>query len=358
MSVETQARTQQWAVSAEAGRLLEVHGLCVDYLTEGGAIRACADVDLTVHRGEIIGVAGESASGKSTLLTAITRLQRPPAVTAAGSIVYHPASGPAINLVGMTERQLSPLRWQDVSVVMQSAMACLNPVTTIAAQFRDVLRRHNPGMSKKEAAERTADLLRLVGIPADRMRGYPHQMSGGMRQRTLIALAMACDPELVVMDEPTTAVDVVTQRQILDQIMQLQEERGFAVLFVTHDLALLTEISDRIAIMYAGRIVEIAGAQQIYRDPQHPYTRGLRDAYPPLSAPLRRLTGIPGNPPDLQALPPGCAFAPRCAARMDVCDRTRPALTAAGGDGQAACHLYPGAAPTAHAAPETPEEER
>ncbi|WP_405996804.1 ABC transporter ATP-binding protein [Streptomyces sp. NBC_00829] len=329
-----------YAGSPDAVPLLQVNGLAVDYLTTEGPVRACADVDLTVRRGEIIGIAGESASGKSTLLTALTRLQRPPAVTAAGSIIYQPPEGAPVDLAALTERQLSPLRWQDISIVMQSAMACLNPVTTIGAQFRDVLRRHNPGMSKAATTERAAQLLRLVGIPADRIRSYPHQMSGGMRQRTLIALALACEPELVVMDEPTTAVDVVTQRHILDQIIRLQEQLGFAVVFVTHDLSLLIEISDRIAIMYGGRIVELGSAQQIFESPLHPYTRGLRNAYPPLTAPLRRLTGIPGTPPDLRALPAGCAFAPRCAHRMDVCDLERPKLLPAG-DGVAACHLHP-----------------
>lgn len=318
--------------------LLETSELCVDYLSlDGDPLRACTDINLTVRRGELLGIAGESASGKSTLLTALTRLQRPPAVTT-GRIVYHPPSGPAVDLTTLSDRAMSPLRWTEISVVMQSAMACLNPVTTISAQFRDVLRLHNRRLSWGGARRRTGELLEMVGIPADRMSSYPHQLSGGMRQRVLIALSLACDPQLVVMDEPTTAVDVVTQRQILTQILTLRERLGFTALFVTHDLALLMEIADRIAIMYAGRIVETGPAAQIYESPQHPYTRGLRDAYPPLTEPVRELTGIPGAPPDLRALPPGCAFAPRCPLAFDRCIKERPELRPAGG-GTAACHL-------------------
>lgn len=322
------------------GVLLEVSGLCVDYLSldGGNPLRACADVDLTVSSGEILGIAGESASGKSTLLTALTRLQRPPAVTAAGSITYHPRTGPPVDLTTLSERSMAPLRWREISVVMQSAMACLNPVATIGAQFRDVLRLHNRGMSKAAAAERTGELLDMVGIPRDRISAYPHELSGGMRQRSLIALALACDPQLVVMDEPTTAVDVVTQRRIIEQVLALQERLGFAVLFVTHDLTLLIEIADRIAIMYAGRIVETGPARQIYASPQHPYTKGLREAYPPLSEPVGELPGIPGSPPDLRALPDGCAFAPRCTRAIGRCKEERPAPRATG-DGTAACHL-------------------
>lgn len=319
--------------------LLEARGVCVDYVSEHDPwVPACADVDLTVHAGEIVGIAGESASGKSTLLTALMRLQRPPAVTSGGSIRYRPRGGEPVDLVTMSERALSRMRWTEMSIVMQSAMACLNPVTTILGQFHDLLKRHRPSMSKTDQMRRTAELLEMVGIPADRMYSYPHQLSGGMRQRTLIALALACDPQLIVMDEPTTAVDVVMQRQILDQILELQQRLGFAVLFVTHDLSLLIEFADRIAIMYGGRIVETGPARQIYDSPQHPYTRGLRDAYPPLSEPVRELPGIGGVPPDLRNLPAGCAFAPRCPRRFDRCDAERPELIAVGG-GWAACHL-------------------
>ena len=325
--------------------LLEVRDLGVSYLTERGEVPACTGIDLTIGRGQITGIAGESASGKSTLLTAITRLQRTPAVTTGGQVLYHRTDRqqPA-DLVAMDDQQLAELRWSDISVVMQSAMACLNPVQRLRAQFADVLKIKNPKAPRAAIRQRTADLLAMVGIAADYMNSYPHQLSGGMRQRSLIALAMACEPELVVMDEPTTAVDVVMQRRILNQVLDLQAELGFAVIFVTHDLSLLLEIADQIAIMYGGRIVELGTAEQIYRGARHPYTRGLRNSFPPLTEPVRRLSGIPGTPPNLLSLPTGCAFAPRCDQAIDRCRAERPELLPVP-DGQVACHLaHPSAA--------------
>ncbi len=320
-------------------RLLEVRGLNVAYLTERGRVPACSDIDLTVNRGEIIGVAGESASGKSTLLTAITRLQRIPAVTVDGQLLYYGSRGnDPIDLAELDEPELAGLRWSEISVVMQSAMACLNPVLRLRAQFTDVLRVKDPRLSKAALRQRVADLLAMVGIAPDYMNNYPHQLSGGMQQRSLIALAMACDPELVVMDEPTTAVDVVMQRRILNQILQLQRRLGFAVIFVTHDLSLLLEIADRIAIMYGGRIVEVGTAERVYREPRHPYTRGLRDSFPPLTEPVRRLTGIAGSPPNLLRLPAGCAFEPRCPVKIDRCAVELPELVDLDDDA-VACHV-------------------
>lgn len=319
--------------------LLVARGLCVDYVTEGGNVRACDDINLTLHRGEIVGIAGESASGKSTLLAALGRLQRPPAVTSAGTVVLHrPGRAEPLDLTAMTEGELTRIRWVDISIVMQSAMACLNPVSRIGPQFVDVIREHASSMSKSQATARAEDLLDMVGIPAHRLDSYPHELSGGMQQRALIALSLACEPQLVLMDEPTTAVDVVMQRQILTQIMLLQEKLGFAIAFVTHDLSLLLEISDRIAIMYAGKIVEIGTAEQLYKAPRHPYTQGLRQAFPAISEPLRRLEGIPGSPPDLLKLPKGCSFAPRCTKRIEKCATVIPPLIEIPG-GCAACHL-------------------
>ncbi|NBE98257.1 ABC transporter ATP-binding protein [Nonomuraea sp. KC401] len=334
----SQTQEQAPATPAAHRAVLQVEGLSVEY---AGEVRACVDVSFTLRRGEILGVAGESGSGKSTLITALTRLQRPPAVTTAGRILYHGRDGgPSVDLVTLDDRALRELRWTSLSIVLQSAMDALNPVMRLGAQFADALRAHDRRMSKKEAWQRAAELLVMVGISADRVRGYSHQLSGGMRQRAAIALALACRPDLVVMDEPTTAVDVVMQRQILSQMLRLREELGFAVVFVTHDLSLLLEVADRIAIMYAGRIVEIGTARALYTDPKHPYTRGLRDSFPPLHAPLRPLAGIPGSPPDLRRPPPGCPFHPRCPERFDGCDRTLPELVTTGGH-EVACLLYP-----------------
>lgn len=319
--------------------LLDVRGLCVDYVTENGNIRACDDITLPLKRGEILGVAGESASGKSTLLNALGRLQRMPAATSAGEIWFHPTDGSeAADLAALDERELAGYRWTKISVVMQSAMASLNPVIRLGEQFTDVIRTHAPQTSEKEARRQAEDLLTMVGISPDRLTAFPFQLSGGMQQRALIALSLACDPDLVLMDEPTTAVDVVMQRQILDQVLALQAKLGFAIVFVTHDLSLLLEISDRIAIMYGGKIVEVGTAARLHSRAKHPYTRALRRAFPPLSEPVRRLSGIPGSPPDLLALPEGCAFAPRCEAAMPICHQRVPALRDID-QGRSACFL-------------------
>ena len=292
--------------------LLEVQDLNVDYLTLNGAVRAVSDASFTLHRGEILGLAGESGSGKSTLTTALLRLQRDPAVTAGGKVLFHEDDGSVVDLVPRTDKELLHLRWDKLAIVMQSAMDALNPVKRLGAQFVDVLRQHDPRMSEKEALQRAGDLLALSGIPRDRVDSFPHEMSGGMRQRSLISLALACDPELVVMDEPTTAVDVVMQRTIMSQVL---------------------------AIMYAGRIVEIGPSEELYRRPKHPYTAALRDSFPPLYAPLKEMRGIPGSAPDLLNLPAGCAFAPRCEKAMTICSEVRPPLTEVAERVDAACHL-------------------
>ncbi|MEV8345895.1 ABC transporter ATP-binding protein [Streptomyces niveus] len=328
---------------APAGQaVLDVRGLTVEYATGGAPVRACTDISFTLRRGEILGVAGESGSGKSTLITALTRLQRPPAVTTAGEILFHGRDGSApVDLVTLDGRRMRRYRWTALSIVLQSAMDALNPVMRIGAQFADVLRARDRSLSKRDAWVRAVELLALVGISADRVRDHPHQLSGGMRQRAAIALALACGPELVVMDEPTTAVDVVMQRQILAQVLRLRRELGFAVVFVTHDLSLLLELADRIAIMYAGRIVEVGEAAALYSAPKHPYTQGLRDSFPPLHAPLRTLHGIPGTPPDLRRPPAGCPFHPRCAQRMTGCEERLPVLLPVGPKAghEAACLL-------------------
>lgn len=306
--------------------LLEVRNLDVDYLTGKGAVRAVRDVSFTLRRGEILGLAGESGSGKSTLITALLRLQRPPAVTAGGQVLLHRGEDPPVDLVHQSENELRELRWTQLSIVMQSAMDALNPVKRLGSQFVDVLRTHEPDLKRAAAADRAEQLLNLVGIPADRFRSYPHEMSGGMRQRALIALALACGPDVVVMDEPTTAVDVVMQRSILRKVLELQEKLDFAVIFVTHDLSLLLEIADRVAIMYAGRLVEVGAARSLYMEPKHPYTKALRDSFPPLRAPLAEMHGIPGTPPDLGNPLPGCSFAPRCPRVVDRCRTEAPEL--------------------------------
>jgi peptide/nickel transport system ATP-binding protein len=337
--------------------LLEVRGLCVDYGAGPDAVHAVVDADLVLHRGEVLGLAGESGSGKSTLAYAITRLLRAPGMITGGSVGYYPKPGTTVDLLAAGEGTLRVLRWSQISVVMQSAMNALNPVLSVGAQLTDVLRAHRPNLGQAARTARAGELLAMVGINADRLGSYPHELSGGMRQRVMIAMALAADPEVVIMDEPTTALDVVVQREILEELMELRERLGFAVLFITHDLSLLIEIADSIAVMYAGRLVERAGAAQLFRAPRHPYSLGLLSSFPSLHGPRRRLTGIPGSPPDLRQLPAGCVFHPRCSYAMDRCRTETPALRPLDETGRAAaCWLQDGptapppelAVPTAH----------
>ncbi|MGW0805043.1 ABC transporter ATP-binding protein [Nonomuraea sp. NPDC002799] len=304
--------------------VLEIRGLSVDYLAGSGDVHAVDGVSLDLRRGEILGLAGESGSGKSTLANAVARLLRPPAAITSGSVVCHRRDGSAVDVLGLRAKELRAFRWKELAVVFQSAMNALNPVSTVGAQIDDVLRAHLPAMPRKERAERTVELLRRVGISADRRRSYPHELSGGMRQRAAIAIALALNPEIIIMDEPTTALDVVVQRDILHEIRELREEYGFAVVFITHDLSLLMEISDRIAIMYAGRVVETGTAKGLHHAPRHPYTLGLLRSFPRLRGPRAELPGIPGTPPDLRSLPAGCAFHPRCARSMTACSTEPP----------------------------------
>jgi len=290
----------------EREALVEVRRLAVEYGVGERSVRAVDGIDLTIRAGEILGLAGESGCGKSTVANAIMQILRPPARVAGGSILFRGA-----DLHGMSREEVRRFRWRNVSMVFQSAMNALNPVMRVGDQFVDMMRAHER-VSKRGALRRAAELLELVGIDERRVRAYPHELSGGMRQRVIIAMALALQPELVIMDEPTTALDVVVQREILQQVQDLQLELGFAVLFITHDLSLLLEFAHRIAIMYAGEIVEEGPSALLHRNPRHPYTVGLMRSFPPLTGPLVRMTGIPGSPPDLAAPPAGCRFHPRC----------------------------------------------
>ncbi len=300
--------------------VLEVSGLSVDYVLDRGDVRAVDDVSFRVNRGEFLGIVGESGCGKSTLLFAVAQLLAPPAAVVSGSVTFE-----GTNLVGLTDRQLSAIRWRDMSVVMQSAMNALNPVKTIGAQFKDVMRAHGRE-SKAEIAARSAEVLRMVGIDPAHLRSYPHQLSGGMRQRSMIAMAMLFTPDLIIMDEPTSALDVVAQRSLMVQIKELQLALGFAVIFVTHDMSLISHFSDRLMVMYAGQVDELGATRAIFSAPQHPYTRGLLEAFPSIRGPRVPLKGIPGNPPDLAHVPAGCRFHPRCPHVAEQCTEVAPEL--------------------------------
>jgi peptide/nickel transport system ATP-binding protein len=327
--------------------VLEIRRLNVDYGLGEQAVHAVRNVSLTLHRGEVLGLAGESGSGKSTLAYGLTRLLPPPGVIRSGSVIYHPQDSEPINIMTLTPAQLRAFRWAETSIVFQGAMNSLNPVHKVSTQLLDVLKAHEPRMSLSARRARAAELFKLVGISADRLDSYPHQLSGGMRQRVMIGMALALEPKIVIMDEPTTALDVVMQRQILGQLIGLRERLGFSVLFITHDLSLLVEFSDRIAIMYGGRIVEQAPAATLYRDSLHPYSDGLLHSFPALRGPRRELSGIPGSPPDLRAMPTGCAFHPRCPHAFEPCSSAVPVLGEPDGnqDRTVACWLHPTRAP-------------
>ncbi len=328
--------------------ILEVKNLCVDYSAANGTVHAVADVSFTLRRGEILGLAGESGCGKSTLAYALARLLRPPAIITSGKVLYYPCADsenrrdsasrlsasptrPAngsepVDVLQLSARQLRKFRWNDLAIVFQSAMNALNPVLSVGEQIIDVLRTHRPDMRRDAQRHRANELLRLVGIAPDRIRSYPHELSGGMRQRAIIAIALALSPEIIIMDEPTTALDVVVQREILTEIMRLREALGFSVIFITHDLSLLLELADKVAIMYAGRIVEEASQRDLHLHPRHPYSSGLLNSFPTLHGPRRKMSGIPGSPPDLRSVPTGCAFQPRCPLAFDPCKSVLPEL--------------------------------
>ncbi|HZU66409.1 MAG TPA: ABC transporter ATP-binding protein [Ktedonobacteraceae bacterium] len=323
------------AIQVRMSTLLEVKHISVDYVSAKGTVHAVNDVSFAIEPGQIFGLVGESGSGKSTLVYAIARLLQPPAVITQGQVLYYPtmrtgseisSHAGAVDVLALNPAQLRAFRWRELSIVFQSAMNALNPVLDIGTQITDVLRAHNPRMTRNEARSRALELLQLVGIAPDRLRSYPHELSGGMRQRAIIAIALALNSKLIIMDEPTTALDVVVQRDILAQILRLRNDLGFSVIFITHDLSLLLEIADTIAIMYAGRIVEMGTREELLRTPRHPYTHGLLHSFPKLHGPSRSLKGIPGSPPDLRSIPSGCAFHPRCSFAFPACHSSVPAL--------------------------------
>ncbi|MZD07640.1 ATP-binding cassette domain-containing protein [Streptomyces sp. SID5785] len=304
--------------------LLSVTGLSVVYDTPRGPVTAVDSVGLTLEAGEFTAVVGESGCGKSTLMYAVAGLLDPPARVAAGQVRLH-----GQDLLTLGRRELDALRWRDFSVVLQSAMNALNPVTTLAAQYRDAMAAHGT-YTKDEIRARSTEVLALVGIDPVHLGSYPHQLSGGMRQRAMIAMALLLTPDLVIMDEPTSALDVVAQRSLMVQIKELQQLLGFAVVFVTHDMSLVSHFSDQLLVMYAGQIVEQGPTRTVFDHPAHPYSRGLLEAFPSVRGPRVPLRGIPGSPPDLASPPPGCRFTPRCPLAHDACHHTAPDLYEAG----------------------------
>ena len=267
--------------AAQLEPVLTARNVSIEYEVDP-PVKAVRDVSLTLHRGEILGLAGESGCGKTTLAYGLNRLLKPPAMMDAGEITFHDRDGEDIDVVSLGTEQLRAFRWDKISMVFQGAMNSLNPVISIKAQIYDIFDTHRPGTSREEKKRRAEELLTLVGVDPNRLTSFPHELSGGMRQRMMIAMALALDPQVMIMDEPTTALDVVVQRDIIREIMRLREKLGFAVIFITHDLPMLIEISDRIAVMLQGQIVEQGTAEEIYRNPQHEYTKRLLSSFPSL----------------------------------------------------------------------------
>jgi peptide/nickel transport system ATP-binding protein len=298
--------------------VLEVRDLCVDYVTPRGPVRAVDSVSLDVAPGELLGIAGESGSGKSTLAQALLRTLPPPAVISRGTVRFE-----GRDLLALDENELRGLRWSRISMVFQGAMDSLNPVIPVGEQIEDVIRVHTRA-PHAEARRRAAELLTMVDIDPRRLDAYAHQLSGGMRQRVCIALALALRPALVILDEPTTALDVIVERDILKQIRSLQAQLGFAVLFITHDLARMLQFSDRVAVFYAARLVELGPSARVAHAARHPYTRGLLRAFPRVHGTMSDAVSIPGAPPSLIHPPPGCRFHPRCTLAIPACRERIP----------------------------------
>jgi peptide/nickel transport system ATP-binding protein len=311
---------------------LEIRDLRVTYRTKQGPIPAVRGIDLSIDEGKTLGLAGESGCGKSSIAHAILRLL-PQGTDVQGRVLLD-----GENVLEMTFGRLRAVRWDDAAIVFHA----LNPVRRVGDQIGEAIRIHQPRATDEDLTKRVSDLVEHVGLPARRARDFPHELSGGQRQRIMIAMALACAPKLVIADEPTTALDVMVQAQVLALLKALQQEFGLALLFITHDLSVLAEVCDRIAVMYAGRIVEEGTADDVFGSPAHPYTRALAGAFPQIgdAADRRAPGGLGGDPPDPQQIPPGCSFHPRCPARFEPCDRVDPPLLAAGDRRRAACLLY------------------
>ena len=302
-----------------AETLLEVKNLKTYFYTTKGVVKAVDGVSFKLNKGEVLGIAGESGCGKSTTAYSLIRLVPPPGKIVDGQLIFE-----GRDILKLSEEDFrKQIRWKKISMVFQGAMNALNPVYTIGDQIAEVLMLHKH-MSKEEAMKEVYKLLEMVGIDPKRAKSYPHELSGGMKQRVVIAMALALRPPLVIADEPTTALDVVVQAQIMNLLKKLQREHQMSIILITHDLSLIAEMAEKVAIMYAGKIVEYGTAEQVFLNPQHPYTRGLLASIPRLTGDIHKLEFIPGVPPDLSNPPPGCRFAPRCKFKFEPCDKEEP----------------------------------
>ncbi|NWG08511.1 MAG: dipeptide/oligopeptide/nickel ABC transporter permease/ATP-binding protein [Chloroflexi bacterium] len=314
--------------------LLDVRNLSIHYVGDGQVAKAVHNVSFQLHEGELLGLVGESGCGKTTLMMALMRLLPAAGQIASGSIRFG-----GWDLATLKEDEMAEIRWKGISIIFQGAMNALNPVRTVGDQIAEAINKHMPGLPHGVVNARVLELLDLVGIAAEHKDHYPHQYSGGMRQRAMIAMALSCDPQVVIADEPTTALDVMIQAQILELLDDLRKKLGLAIIFVTHDLGVVAEMCDSVLVMYGGMTAEYASVDSIYNAPRHPYTQELLKAFPDLSKPEKRLTSIPGYPPKLNALPDGCRFAPRCPLAFERCVTEMPRLHELNGGHIVGCHL-------------------
>jgi oligopeptide/dipeptide ABC transporter ATP-binding protein len=329
---------RQWPLPKQAvpdARLLEVRDLAVHFALPNASVQAVRGVDFHLDDGEALGIAGESGCGKTTTALSLVRLLPSNAKIASGSVNLY-----GIDLVPKTEKQLQRYRWREIAIVFQGAMNALNPVQRVRDQIAEPVELRL-GLDRSTSRKRAGDLLELVGIPRKRGAAYPHELSGGMRQRAMISMALACDPAVVIGDEPTTALDVMVQAQILELLERLRHELGLSLILITHDLSVLAETCDRVLVMYAGKVAEEGPVHRVFTAPRHPYTQKLVSAFPNIRADRRTLDVIPGTPPDLREPPPGCAFAARCPAVMPVCTEVVPPEVRFSDGVRVACHLYP-----------------
>jgi peptide/nickel transport system ATP-binding protein len=328
---------RQWPLPRQAdpdAPLLVVEGLTTHFSLASGTVHAVDDVSFRLDYGEALGIAGESGCGKTTTALSLVRILPSNARIKSGSVKLM-----GIDLVAKSDNALRRYRWREISIVFQGAMNALNPVRRVRDQIAEPI-IERLGEPPKAARKRAGDLLELVGIPRQRGKAYPHELSGGMRQRAMIAMALACDPAVVIGDEPTTALDVMVQAQILELLESLRRKLGLSLILITHDLSVIAETCDRVMIMYAGRVAEEGSVDEVFRRPRHPYTQKLLSAFPNIHADRRALEVIPGSPPDLRDPPPGCRFAPRCAFAMPICSEVVPPEVTFDGV-RVACHLYP-----------------
>ncbi|HEY65756.1 MAG TPA: ABC transporter ATP-binding protein [Caldilineae bacterium] len=329
-----------WQVSESSDAIpLSVRDLWVEYATRRGAVQAVRGVSFDVRPGESLALIGESGSGKTTLGLALIRLLATTASIRKGQITYR-RNGQVYEILSLSEEEIRQFRWRECAMVFQSALNAFNPVLRIWDQINDTARAHGE-TNKQEIMRRAMDLLRFVQLEPERViMSYPHELSGGMRQRVLLALALLLNPQILILDEPTTALDILTQRSIIDLLRRLKEELHFAMIFISHDLSLAAELADRVATMYAGAIVEIGEVHDIFYQPRHPYTLGLIRAVPTVTGGFEELASIPGSPPDLVNLPSGCKFHERCAYATERCRREEPTLVEVGEDHYAACFYW------------------